>query len=254
MREEKIVFACAIRNCAHHLNDVCANILNLALHFKEYKIIFIESDSSDNTLEGLRYFQSLNSNIEIVSLGQLEPHYPARTDRIAIARNSYLDIVESEYINYDLLCMFDADERSGSKIDPACFLSNFNYDNWDMICANQEKKYYDLWALRQEYWMPFDLIEQINFKRPSFISFDDANNMFSHARRIHIGRHHEPIKVDSAFGGMAIVKIKSIKNARHTGRNENGFPWCEWVPFCKNLNNGKANIFINPNFINGVGE
>jgi hypothetical protein len=94
--------------------------------------------------------------------------------------------------------------------------SNFNYDNWDMMCANQENKYYDLWALRHEYWMPFDLIEQINFKRPSFISFDDANNMFSHARRIHIDRHNRPIKVESAFGGMAIVKIKSIKTCIFT--------------------------------------
>lgn len=253
MREEKIVFACAIRNCALHLNNVCANILNLALHFKEYKIIFIESDSSDNTLEGLRYFQSLNSNIKIVSLGQLEPQYPARTDRIAIARNTYLDIVESEYINYDLLCMFDADDRSSDPIDSFALLSNLNYNNWDMMCANQENKYYDLWALRHPIWMPFDLIKQLRNK-PSFMSYNTANNIFSLSRQIIIPRDHPPIKVESAFGGMALVKIPSIKGARHSSRDEDGEEYCEWVPFCRSLNNGNANIYINPAFINGKGN
>lgn len=254
MRDERIIFACAIRNCEKYLNAVYSNIFNLASLFKEYKIIFIESDSSDKTLDVLKHLQSLNSNIEVVSLGNLEEQYSARTDRISIARNCYLDYVEFKYVDYDLLCMFDADDRSAYKIDPACFLSNFKYDNWDMICANQEQKYYDLWALRHEYWMPFDLIKHINLDRPAFISHTDANNMFSHARRIHIDRHHLPIKVESAFGGMGIVKIKSIKNARHIGRDENGLPWCEWVPFCRKLNNGEASIFINPNFINGIGD
>ena len=254
MRNERIIFACAVRNCEQYLNAVCSNIFNLGSLFKEYKIIFVESDSSDRTIEILKYFQSLNSNIEIVSLGNLEKDYPSRTDRISIARNCYLDLVEFKYADYDLLCMFDADDRSSYKIDPECFLSNFDYSEWDMMCANQEQRYYDLWALRHEYWMPFDLIKHINPDRPAFITHSDANNMFSHARRIHIARHHLPIKVESAFGGMGIVKIKSIKNARHTGRDETGLPWCEWVPFCRKLNNGEASIFINPNFINGIGD
>jgi hypothetical protein len=253
MREEKIVFACAVRNCSIYLNSVYANIFNLASLFKEYKIIFIESDSSDNTLEGLYYFQSLNSNIEIVSLGKLESQYPTRTDRIAIARNTYLDIVESKYKDYDLLCLFDADDRSSNPIEPSAILSNLNYDNWDMMCANQENKYYDLWALRHPIWMPFDLIKQLRHK-PSFMSYNTANNIFSLSRQIIIPRDHSPIKVESAFGGMALVKIPSIKGARHSSRDEDGEEYCEWVPFCKSLNNGNANIYINPAFINGKGN
>ena len=253
MRNERIIFACALRNCAPYLNKVCSNIFNLASLFKEHKIIFIESDSSDKTLEGLNYFKSLNSNIEIVSLGKLEKQYPLRTDRIAMARNAYLDIVESKYKDYDLLCLFDADDRSSDLIDPAALLSNLNYDNWDMMCANQENKYYDLWALRHPIWMPFDLIKQLRYK-PSFMSYNVANNIFSLSRRINIPSNHSLIKVESAFGGMALVKISSIKGARHSSRDEDNEEYCEWVPFCKALNNGNANIYINPAFINGRGD
>jgi len=253
MREEKIIFACAIRNCEKYLNYVCSNIFNLGSVFKEYKIIFIESDSSDRTLEGLKYFQSLNSNIEIISLGHLEKQYPARTDRLAIARNSYLDIVESKYKDYDLLCLFDADDRSSDPIDPEALLSNLNYDNWDMLCANQENKYYDLWALRHPTWMPFDVVKQLR-RKPSFMSYNTANQIFSLSRQIVIPTNHPLIEVESAFGGMALLKIASIKGARHSSRDEDGEEYCEWVPFCKALNNGNAKIYINPAFINGKGN
>ena len=253
MREERIIFACAIRNCEQYLHKVYLNLSNLASQFKEYKIIFIESDSSDKTIDLLKYFQTLNSNIEIISLGNLEYQYPVRTDRLAIARNCYLDIVESKYSDYDLLCLFDSDDRSSDPINPESLLSNLQYTDWDMMCANQENKYYDLWALRHPIWMPFDLIKQLR-RKPSFMSYPAANQIFSLSRQIIIPHNHPPIKVDSAFGGMALLKISSIKGARHSSRDEDGEEYCEWVPFCKALNNGNAKIYINPAFINGKGN
>jgi hypothetical protein len=86
------------------------------------------------------------------------------------------------------------------------------------------------------------------------MSYNTANNIFSLSRQIIIPRDHSPIKVESAFGGMALVKIPSIKGARHSSRDEDGEEYCEWVPFCKSLNNGNANIYINPAFINGKGN
>jgi len=54
MRNERIIFACAVRNCEQYLDAVCSNIFNLGSLFKEYKIIFVESDSSDRTIEILK--------------------------------------------------------------------------------------------------------------------------------------------------------------------------------------------------------
>jgi len=253
-RKEKIIFACAIRDCEQYITKVYNNIVNLAKLFSEYKIIFIESDSKDATVHALLNLKHYDHNVEFVCLGQLQQTINSRTDRIALARNTYLDLVRSNYSDWDLLCMFDADDRSVHKINEENFLDNFNYNDWDMICANQENKYYDLWALRHDYWMPTDLIRMMTIDRPNFISYNDAGNMFSHSRRIHIPKNAGLIKVDSAFGGMAMVKIPSIKNAKCIGHYQDGFPCCEWVPFCKTLNNGEAKIYINSKFINGPGE
>lgn len=253
-RQEKIIFACAIRDCEKHIISVYNNILNLAKLFAEYRIIFIESDSKDSTLQFLANLKENDKNVEFISLGNLSSKFEERTERIAAARNTYLDLVESNYPTWDILCPFDADDRSTYPIDINDFLSNFKYSGWDMICANQKNKYYDMWALRHYYWMPFDVIRWMTLERPYFIKYKDAQNMCSHSRIIHIDEMYPPIKVDSAFGGMALIKISSIKGARHKGLYEDGWPCCEWVPFCKSLNGGNAKIYINPKFINGLGD
>lgn len=254
MRSEKIVFAAAIRDCEAHIQNVYNNIINLSSLFSEYKIIFCESDSSDNTLNALKFLQSVDKNVVVVTFGKIQDKVRSRTQRISIARNAYLNIVEEQYKDYDLLCPFDADDRLSKPINPQAMLSNFKFDEWDMVTANQKHIYYDMWALRHEYWMPYDVLKQVVHKRPSFISEKRANLMFSLSKRINIDQYHPPIKVQSAFGGMALIKIPSIQGARHTGIDEEGYECCEWVPFCRSLKQGTANIFINPEFINGPGD
>jgi hypothetical protein len=253
-KDKKIIFACAVRNCSSYIDSIYKNIEKLSKQFLSYKIIFVESDSQDNTFFKLSVLQSIDENVEVICLGNLEPHLPQRTDRIAFARNKYLETVENKYKDYDYLCVFDCDDRNIEDISIDGFLSNFIYTNWDMICANQEKKYYDLWALRHPYWMPDDLIKKIYADKPPFISQEDANNMYSHSKRIHIDKKHPPFQVQSAFGGMALIKINSIQGSRHHGHYDNGWPLCEWVPFCLGLNKGNNNILINPAFINGKGD
>lgn len=253
-QDKKIVFACAVRNCEYYLNKVYSNISKFTTHFNEYKIVFSESDSQDNTTQAINELKQKDHNIDLLSLGNLDYYIPQRTCRIAYARNAYLEHIQKNYSNYDYLCVFDCDDRSSEEITIDAFFSNFKYDGWDMICANQENKYYDLWALRHPYWMPVDLIKTIYVDKPSFISQKDANNMYSHSRRIHIDKNHPPFQVQSAFGGMAIIKIESIKGAKHIGYYENGMETCEWVSFCLSLNKGHNKILINPAFINGKGD
>tara|TARA_B100000315_G_scaffold46711_1_gene41474 strand:- start:12475 stop:12762 length:288 start_codon:yes stop_codon:yes gene_type:complete len=87
-------------------------------------------------------------------------------------------------------------------------------------------------------------------KRPSFISRDDAINLHVRSEQIHIDENHPLIKVKSSFGGMEFIKIDSIKGARSQGqRNSDGRETCNWISFCERLNEGNADIFINPKFI-----
>ena len=248
MLSNKLIIAAAIRNNAKYLSSIFANINTIANLFSDVKCVFVESDSSDGSLDMLNSFKGTSDQVEVISLGRLEPSMPLRTQRIATARNTYLERAEQLKDNFDLLLVLDTDEVNAEPVDTESILSNFKYSGWDMICANQGHLYYDLWALRHPDWMPFDCWERIA-NRPSFMSPQAAKEIFLGSRFIHIDSRHPPIKVQSAFGGSAFIRINSIKGTRHYGVN-NGMQICEWVPFCQGLNEGKANIFINPQFIN----
>ena len=248
MLPNKLIIAAAIRSNGNYLPEIFNNINLISSLFSDVKCIFVESDSSDNSLELLNRFKGNSENVEIISLGNLEPTMPLRTQRIATARNVYLERTESLKDVYDTLLVLDTDEVNAEQIDTESILSNFKYSDWDMICANQGHLYYDLWALRHPDWMPFDCWERIQ-NRPSFMSPQAAKEIFLGSRFIHIDQNHPPIKVESAFGGSAFIRINSIKGVRHHGI-QNGMQICEWVPFCKGLNEGNGNIFINPRFIN----
>lgn len=252
--DKKIVFSCAVRDCGKYIDLIYQNLIKFTPYFSNYKFVFAESDSTDDTVSKLIELRKKDENVKSIHLGTLQHKLYHRTDRIATARNAYLDYVQTHYSDYDYLCVFDCDDRSSEEITLDAFFSNFKYEGWDMICANQENIYYDLWALRHPYWMPVDVLKTVFMDRPSFISLGDANKMWSLSRRIHIDKNHPPIKVDSAFGGMAIIKIKSITNSRHIGHYETGEPNIEWLSFCLGLNNGNNNILINPAFINGKGD
>lgn len=60
------------------------------------------------------------------------------------------------------------------------------------------------------------------------------------------GEKSDLLRVDSAFGGLAIYRFDSLKGLKYRYENDaNGVPLCEHVVFNKNLQNN----FVNPNMI-----
>jgi len=232
---ESIMISVCVRDCEKYLNNLKRNIDNIRSFVSDTKVLFVESDSADNTLDILKNYD----DIEVISKGNMREQFPERTDRLARCRNVYLDVAEES--NFDYLLVLDGDSIGEEEITEKSLASNFDYDDWDMMTANQPKGYYDLWALRHEDWMPFDCWEEFskNRTKENFIRC-----IISRFRKIDI---NEPrIKVKSAFGGAGIIKVSSINGSRHVGLNEKNQRICEWVPFCKNLNN----VYINPMFVN----
>jgi len=76
-------------------------------------------------------------------------------------------LVESDSDEYRYLLVIDMDDICAHKIKDELILSNFEYDNWDMITANQSDNYYDMWGLKHDEWMPYDCWKMVE-KRPSF--------------------------------------------------------------------------------------
>jgi len=257
--QKSLVIAATLNNAERTLHALYNNILKYSSVFKEARVILTESDSEDGTIDLVTQIDNDLKNqckikdlpyipLDFISLGRLKQQHPLRVERISIGRNTYLDIIENHYSDFDYALFLDADEINSEPISITSILSNFSEKNlnlnWDMICANCGYKYYDLWALRHPTWMPNDCLEEFE-NRPDFMSQQEAFNMFVKSKFIHIPAHSEPIKVDSAFGGAAFVKIPSIKGVRCHHLNENGNECADWPSFCKKL----KNIYINPAFI-----
>jgi hypothetical protein len=244
---KKVVVCAAIRNIENTIKPIFDNINSLSKIFDTVKCVLVESDSYDNTLTAIKHYKPyLNCSLDVYSFGSLETKEPNRMKRICKARNFYLDIVRKEYSNYDYLLVIDFNETNVEPYDVELFKSNFELPvEWDMICANQEQLYYDLYALRHETWMPFNCWNAIG-NRPSFMSYETAHNMYVKSRFLNLDKTLPPIKVISAFGGTAFIKISSIGEAKHEAVDSNNEEECEWVSFCKAL----KNVYINPKFIN----
>jgi hypothetical protein len=247
MQELKIVIAASVCNCVDYIDKLVSNITIISSLFSECSVILIESDSSDGSPKVLSE-KLTNSGIENIvnSLGELRSKIFHRTGRISYARNTYLDIIEHRFNDWDYVLVMDFNDSNIDQIDPANILSNFKTHNWDMVCANQRMGYYDLWALRHPKLMPHDCWKMAR-------NFDgDGRLEYVYSKFFILPEDMPWVKVDSAFGGAAFIKISSIQGARHDSINSDGEEECEWVSFCKKLNGGNPNIFINPKFYNQI--
>ena len=242
-----------VRNCAHSVEADIAAIEKSLQNSVGVKWLLIESDSGDGTLDVLSKIAGRDVEFNYISLGKLHPAYPLRTDRIAQCRNRYLHEIKKnkEYRDIDYVVVADFDGINNA-ITAESFASCFTRTDWDVCCANQISRYYDIWALRHHLWSPNDAYEQFRFmgskSRNSFISYYVSVT----SRMMHIPKESEWIEVDSAFGGMAIYKFQAFISSEYCGLTENGTEICEHVQFNKKIKENGYKIYINPAFINAV--
>lgn len=249
----KIVIAGTVRNGEKGLHKAFKTLDKISVLFDQSQFIIIESDSNDKTIEMLKDYQRKNPNIMIVSLGSLLNDLPLRTHRIAYCRNKFLEIIESchKLRAFDYLGVFDMDGIN-NLLSPKSVLSCFEYDNWDVMTANQLIKYYDIWALRHPEWCPGDCWAEINAGKDIF-GYIPCEKLFIKRRQIFIPKETPPIEVESAFGGFALYKMNSILGCRYSGGNDNN-EVCEHVEFHRQIRKNGGKIYINPQLINSYGN
>jgi len=214
-------------------------------------LLIIESDSDDDTVNILEGLKEINDNFDFISLGKLSLHFPLRTDRIARCRNIYVNEITNnpKYDDIDYVAVVDLDGLN-SEISEKAVASCWLHDNWQAITANQRGPYYDIWALRHNLWSPNDCWSQYNFFNLYNKNLQDNLNFAVYSKMLKIPEDTPIIKVDSAFGGLAIY-VKSIFNScTYIGITESGSEVCEHVHFNKCINNLGGNIYLNPQLIN----
>jgi len=250
MIKKKIIICAILKNEERNLNNFFQTLKKIKNIFLNHYIILVESDSIDKSYS-LSKKLIKNFNGEIIKT-KTKKEWP-RTKRIEYCRNIYLQrINEKNFLKkFDYVIILDADnvnhilktnniEDSLKKIPK----------NWIGIFPNQKFIYYDLWALRIKKYFDFDcyekMISDLKSLSPSQSYFKNIFKNFFVVKNF----KKRFIKVDSAFGGMAIYKLKYILKKKYSSSNGK---YCEHVLFNKMLLKKNKFLYIDKNLINSYG-
>jgi len=236
------------RNVSPYLHKVFANLINVSKVFQNTQITIVESDSDDGSYRSLKKWENLVPNTKILSLGKLRKKITKRTERIAYVRNITWALRNKDC---DYFMWVDLDNVNAGLLDCKGFsvLSEAPSD-WGIITASQDDDYYDIWALRHTAICNFDCIEEI--KKAGWEN-KDAHEKYVKVPSRRIVEQLKTIdflKVDSAFGGMSI--IRNIQNLDHEkpfiGVKDSGDEVCEWVTFNNYIRQLGVSIYIAKKF------
>jgi len=241
------VFVGCARSAAPHLSRVLANIERLSKYYGRVAFVFVENDSTDSTKSKLKRWLRDRSNGHLLELDGLAARLPARTHRIAQARNAYIDFLKSDFEAYQHLVVFDFDDVNANEIDMDGFASAVAFLESDAavqgVFANSRPVYYDIWALRHESWCPSDCWEEVRDCRS--LTYRLAVERFVYSRQIPIASDSPPIPVQSAFGGLGVYRLPAALTGRYRGLTENGLEICEHVAFNRDVSR-RGQLYIYP--------
>jgi hypothetical protein len=264
------IYVCGIaRNVESHIENEL-NLVNALLDLNnENKAIIVTNDNHDDTDKILNLWRSVNEhNRIIINCDGLMKAYPERISRIAAARNFYLNFIRSTNENPDIIIVFDLDGLN-KNVNTKDLINAIKFapSDWVGLFPVQIDGYYDLYALRCKNWINGDILLEYR-QRVSFIDSyipeilknnkildriitsykNRLANSIIHSKQYFVPKNHPPIKVDSAFGGIAIYKNQAIQNAWYGHIDSNNNITCEHVIFHSLVNHGS--LYIMPSLIN----
>lgn len=263
----KVIVVGLVRNCENSLAKEYLKIISACSSLEIVDSFFVESDSSDKSVELLKSMALQNLDFHFISLGNLVTTIPHRIERIRFCRNEYVKYIRSSYDEDSLDYVLVADmDGINSALSKSAIESCFTEDNWDVLFSNQLFGISDLLALRASNWMEEDYLIELERSRVNLRNMPESRNIFKrlvqylrydktrkniiYDRMRCLGISRNFIPVDSAFGGIGIYKSWCFFMANY---NNDGHPHeCEHVSFHRNLQAKGARMYINPRFINSV--
>lgn len=249
--ESNILITGLVRNGAHSIEQEVRQLLGATSCFRRAEVLIIESDSTDDTITRLASMVARSDRLRFVSLGQLEPGLPRRTERLAHCRNAYVDAVRRDprYSDIDYVLVSDLDGMN-DLLDGRAIESCFRLqEDWGVLTANQDGPYYDIWALRHPDWSPDDCLRLLARLEP-LVGHETARDIAVYSRQIRISRASRPIAVQSAFGGLALYTRQALLDGGYEGLDADGAEICEHVPHHARIRAAGHGIYVNPRLIN----
>jgi glycosyltransferase involved in cell wall biosynthesis len=220
LAESTIIICAIVRDCGKNLQKNIGTMNRICDLAKAYHVIVFENDSVDNTKQVLKKWTEKSKNIH-VSLNDfnsitISPQTTkankaftrTRIEKMAKYRNYYLEYIEKNQIKADYVIVVDLDVYN---IDSNGILSSFGMEqDWDCITANGSV-YSPSVMYRKRYYDTYALVEcGMEDKPQTEKSIREAQYQWAFLKR-----GQPPIKVASAFGGLAIYKKEAIVACRY---------------------------------------
>lgn len=192
-----------VKNCEKYLDKIFSNMEIIGSLFDDYRIILYYDHSDDNTLNKMKEYKN-NKFIFYVNKGITLPY---RTHRIALGRNTCLNMIREQFYDYEYFIMMDCDNICSRDMNIK-LLEDYikNNNEWDSLSFNYPDGYYDSWALSK---IPYVL---------SCHHFKDSGKGIKYITDI-IKNYpkNKLIKCISAFNGFAIYKTNKFLNCNYDG-------------------------------------
>jgi hypothetical protein len=256
-----------VRNCEKTFEKEYKKLLKACSSLKVINAFFVESDSSDKSVDILESLSNRKPRLHFESLGSLETVIPDRIERIRFCRNRYIDFIRKNYRNDEIDFVIVADmDGINSAITKFSINSCLKNDNWDGLFSNQLFGVSDLLALRAENWVQGDYLFELEQSRVQlrllpeshkwswrivqWLRYDRTRKIVIYDRMKCVGMGRKLIPVNSAFGGIGIYKSWCFFSADYS--NDEPTQECEHVSFHKHLKILGARLYLNPRFVNSI--
>ena len=248
---EEVVILGICRDVAKVLRGDVINLLRSFSDFKNIHFRFVESDSSDATIDVLKRLSDEIPNFAYLTLGTLQKSIPERVQRITHCRNICLDLLDSDLrlSRCSYVVVSDLDGMN-NELTRENVLSCWARGGWDACMANQAAPYYDIYALRHPSWSPNDCWHYEAELRSRGLNPVSAREIAVYSRQVIIPVDSNWIPVDSAFGGLAVYKRSVLQDFRYSATLSNGDHVCEHVTLHAQMTANGAKLFINPKLVN----
>ncbi len=198
----------AVRNVGKYLDKIFSNMEKIGSLFDDYVIILYYDESSDNTLQKLKSYRSVNSKLNFYVNKTVVSNF--RSQRIANARNGCLQMIRSNYSDYEMFIMMDCDDVCSPDIKLDVLKKYLNKNSWDSLSFNKSD-YYDIWALSIRPYM----VSYRHHKNENAV----LNSMKTYIKDL-LSKVPENglLKCASAFNGFAIYRTDKFLNCNYDGK------------------------------------
>jgi len=181
-------------------------------------LIIVDTDSNNEIKDLLSNKCKKNKKINLINRDNLDVSVPSRIKRIVYCRNLCLKIVyeSKDSINKIYIpCDLDVDLFSHTKFEflDNLILQSLKKEDSFALFPVSVPKYYDIFALRSKNWVNFNS-QLVNSKFKKIIKIGSFfwNYLFVFRYQWTVEKiKKRNIKVKSAFGGIAIYNISTLK-------------------------------------------